>query len=512
MGKKRHTQDKLWITRKEMVEDWGGKKEEESRSSPLKKLPFYCCSLSFTPFNDPVCLIDGTIFDIINILPYIKKFKKNPITGFPLKITDLIKLNFFKNQENEYHCPVTYKVFTEHSVIIAIRETGNVYSFEAFEELNKKAKNYKDLLSNKEFEPKNIIYIQDPKNSNERLIQEFFFVKNNENIDFIKYGDEKFFENSENFVNLSSTYKKMIEQYDELNSKENSRKVEILKMINNKPKIEDENTLKIKREVDGFEENIKKIFSNLEDNEDNLMKKLQNLTNFKKMFRISPLAYVYLQKQISPQEHSRFSDGKTSTAFTSTSFNPNNNNKLRSLTDDEIRINYFNTIKSKQIKGYVRINTNFGSINLLLHCDLAPKTCENFIELCESGYYNNTIFHRLVKNFILQGGDPTGSGKGGSSIYGKSFEDEFHPKLLHKHRGTLSMANSGKNTNGSQFFIAFQPADYLDNKHTVFGEVVGGLKLLDEIEKVGADEKERPKKEVKILTKQKTLPILIVMS
>ena len=292
----------------------------------MKKLPFYCCSLSFTPFNDPVCLIDGTIFDIINILPYIKKFKKNPITGFPLKITDLIKLNFFKNQENEYHCPVTYKVFTEHSVIIAIRETGNVYSFEAFEELNKKAKNYKDLLSNKEFEPKNIIYIQDPKNSNERLIQEFFFVKNNENIDFIKYGDEKFFENSENFVNLSSTYKKMIEQYDELNSKENSRKVEILKMINNKPKIEDENTLKIKREVDGFEENIKKIFSNLEDNEDNLMKKLQNLTNFKKMFRISPLANVYLQKQISPQEHSRFSDGKTSTAFTSTSFNPNNNN------------------------------------------------------------------------------------------------------------------------------------------------------------------------------------------
>ncbi len=137
MGKKRHTQDKLWITRKEMVEDWGGKKEEESRTNPLKKLPFYCCSLSFTPFHDPVCLIDGTIFDIVNILPYIKKFKKNPITGLPLKVTDLIKLHFYKNQEGEFHCPVTYKVFTEHTVIIAIKETGNVYSYEAFEELNK---------------------------------------------------------------------------------------------------------------------------------------------------------------------------------------------------------------------------------------------------------------------------------------------------------------------------------------------------------------------------------------
>jgi len=139
-------------------------------------------------------------------------------------------------------------------------------------------------------------------------------------------------------------------------------------------------------------------------------------------------------------------------------------------------------------------------LNLLIHCDLVPKTAENFIENCQNGYYNNTKFHRLVKNFILQGGDPTGTGKGGASIYGKYFEDEFHPKLLHKYRGIVSMANSGKNTNGSQFFIAFQPANYLDNKHTIFGEVVGNIKLLDELEKIGSDEKERPKKEIKIIS------------
>ena len=88
MGKKRHSQDKMWITYKELVEDWGGKREGESSGTPVKRLPFSCCSLSFMPFKDPVCLADGTIFDIINILPYIRKFKKNPVSGKPLKSTD----------------------------------------------------------------------------------------------------------------------------------------------------------------------------------------------------------------------------------------------------------------------------------------------------------------------------------------------------------------------------------------------------------------------------------------
>ena len=91
MGKKRHSQDKLCITNKELVQDWGGKKEDEPKGAPIKRLPFFCCSLSFMPFQDPVCLKDGTIFDIVNILPYLKKFKKNPVNGKPLKSSDLIK-------------------------------------------------------------------------------------------------------------------------------------------------------------------------------------------------------------------------------------------------------------------------------------------------------------------------------------------------------------------------------------------------------------------------------------
>lgn len=103
-----------------------------------------------------------------------------------------------------------------------------------------------------------------------------------------------------------------------------------------------------------------------------------------------------------------------------------------------------------QKKGYVQIVTSLGAMNIELFANFVPKTCENFIELCERKYYNNTKFHRLIPNFMVQGGDPTGSGRGGESIFGKPFEDEFHPKLSHNGPGILSMANAGKNTNKSQ--------------------------------------------------------------
>jgi peptidyl-prolyl cis-trans isomerase-like protein 2 len=480
MGKKRHSQDKLWITYKELVEDWGGKKEGANTSGlPIKQLPFYCCSLSFMPFQDPVCLQDGTIFDIVNILPYIKKYKKNPITGRPLKATELIKLNFHKNQDNEYHCPITYKVFTENSKIIAIKETGNVYSYEAYDELNKKPKNYKDLLTNTPFEPNNIIVIQDPMKSGERLIKDFHFIQEGEDIDFIKNpGTEK--EGSEHFVNLPSTYIKLIKEYE---------KNDPIKLLGQQ---EDEFSKKFRLETDEFEKNISKLDKELDS--------INSLSAFKKYFRISPLAYInYIRKRDKPQ-HERFTEGKTSSGLTSTAYDPTSKNKKRNLTDDELRSTYYNVVKSKQAKGFIRLNTNYGSLNIMLHCDLTPKTCENFIELCEYGYYNNTIFHRLIKGFVIQGGDPTGTGTGGRSIFGKSFEDELNPKLRHLSRGLLSMANSGKGTNGSQFFITFGPAMHLDNKHSIFGEVVGNVKLLDEWEGIGADDKDRPLKEVKIMS------------
>jgi len=115
------------------------------------------------------------------------------------------------------------------------------------------------------------------------------------------------------------------------------------------------------------------------------------------------------------------------------------------------------------------IETNKGNIHLRLFADQAPLTVGNFVNLSQRGYYNNLTFHRVIDNFMIQGGCPYGNGTGGP---GYNFEDEFVPELRHNKPGILSMANAGPGTNGSQFFITHVPTDWLDDKHTVFGEVV----------------------------------------
>ncbi len=138
----------------------------------------------------------------------------------------------------------------------------------------------------------------------------------------------------------------------------------------------------------------------------------------------------------------------------------------------------------------VVLETNQGNIEIKLKNDIAPKTCENFTKLIQKGYYNGLIFHRVIKGFMIQGGDPTGTGMGGTSIWGKPFEDEVTPLEKFDAAGILSMANSGPNTNGSQFFITCAPTPWLNMKHTIFGEVVSGLDIMQKIENtpVGAND------------------------
>jgi len=121
------------------------------------------------------------------------------------------------------------------------------------------------------------------------------------------------------------------------------------------------------------------------------------------------------------------------------------------------------------------IETDKGKIVITLFADKAPKTVNNFVFLAREGFYDGTIFHRVIGDFMVQGGDPTGSGRGGP---GYRFADEFHPTLKHSKAGVLSMANAGPGTNGSQFFITHRATPHLDGKHTVFGEVVGGLDVM----------------------------------
>jgi cyclophilin family peptidyl-prolyl cis-trans isomerase len=121
------------------------------------------------------------------------------------------------------------------------------------------------------------------------------------------------------------------------------------------------------------------------------------------------------------------------------------------------------------------INTDKGNIVIKLHANLVPKTVNNFVFLARQGFYDSTIFHRVIANFMAQGGDPTGTGRGGP---GYKFADEFHSSLRHDKPGVLSMANSGPNTNGSQFFITHVPTPWLDKKHSVFGQVIEGMDVL----------------------------------
>lgn len=147
----------------------------------------------------------------------------------------------------------------------------------------------------------------------------------------------------------------------------------------------------------------------------------------------------------------------------------------------------------------VVLETNQGVIEIRLMPDVAPKACENFTKLVEQGYYNGIIFHRVIKDFMIQGGDPTGTGRGGSSIWGKPFKDEVSSKVTFDSPGLLAMANAGPNTNGSQFFITTAKTPWLNTKHTIFGEVITGYDVVGRIENSPTDGSNRPVSEQKII-------------
>ncbi|CAJ1972014.1 unnamed protein product [Sphenostylis stenocarpa] len=153
-------------------------------------------------------------------------------------------------------------------------------------------------------------------------------------------------------------------------------------------------------------------------------------------------------------------------------------------------------------KGKVVVSTTRGPLDIELWPKEAPKAVRNFVQLCLENYYDNIIFHRVIKDFLVQAGDPTASGTGGESIYGGVFADEFHSRLKFKHRGIVAMANAGSpNSNGSQFFITLDRCDWLDRKHTIFGKVTGdtmyNLLRLGEVE---TDKNDRPLDPPKILS------------
>lgn len=373
---------------------------------------------------------EGNIYELEEIAKFLKTFKKNPVSGKPMEAKDLIKLNFAKNTNDDnndeirFQCPALFRPFTKNSHVVAIGTTGNVFCFEAIEQLNIKAKNWKDLVNDQPFTRKDLITIQDPANIAKFDISRFYFIK----------------------------HKLRVETEEEKAEKRDASK-------------------KIQRMT---------------------IEAQQTLAELDKTYKEKDEEKTGDARKADKFNSAHYSTGKVAASFTSTSMPLNVTNEVGIIADDLVR---YERVKKK---GYLRLNTNLGSLNLELFCDKVPKTCENFMKHCISGYYTGTRFHRSIKNFMIQGGDPlsrTGTGKagrGGNSIWGKKFEDEFKPNFKHSGRGMLSMANSGPNTNGSQFFITYRSCNHLDGKHTVFGKLVGGFETLNEMEKIEVDNRDEP--------------------
>ena len=171
-------------------------------------------------------------------------------------------------------------------------------------------------------------------------------------------------------------------------------------------------------------------------------------------------------------------------------------NQEKTITNikDEKVTELMNVSENEQLVATVK--TNVGTFEIKLFANEVPKTVENFVGLATNGKYDGIIFHRVIADFMIQGGDPTGTGRGGESYWGGKFDDEFNDSLRHTKPGILSMANAGPNTNGSQFFITLVPTPWLDGKHAVFGEIISGMDIIEAIGKTKTGMMDKPVEDI----------------
>ena len=348
--------------------------------------------------------------------------------------------------------PVTYKVFTDNTHMVAVGTTGNVYAWDTVERLNVKAKLWRDLINDAEFGRKDVITLQDPLNVKGRNLSDFKYLREGVN---------------------TLTEEQQRERSAGVNKSALGSAASVLK----------------DKETVGTPTNpqIGKYLHQQQPSSTALTKPPPA--------NGTPRSQSLHSSKAIPYNAAQHTTGQAAASFTSTGLTPHTGGDLALLTDEEYML------KPRRVKkpGYARISTNHGVINLELLPEFAPKAVWNFTQLSKQGFYDGVVFHRNIRNFMLQGGDPTGTGKGGSSVWGKNFADEFDGPLSHDARGIVSMANKGKNTNSSQFFITYRACKHLDRKHTIFARVVGGMDTLAEIEKVEVDETDkRPVEDVRM--------------
>ncbi|KAK1243102.1 hypothetical protein MKX07_003730 [Trichoderma sp. CBMAI-0711] len=462
--------DKLYITHSEWSSSdaysasvGAGAGSRASKSEiPFRRLPFNFCAASLQPFKNPVCTPDGTVFDVEVIDAWLDKHPgQNPVNAEPLHKKDLIRLNFARNAESDslgvgmsdgkgdLIDPVTYKVFTDNTHIVAIRHGSyaNVFAWDTVERMNIKAKMWQDLVDDQPFTRADIITIQDPQNMASRNLDTFKYLQEGGQAQLTKEQEEERKAGNINAGALGSMGDKVLKAKAAV---EKARKA---------------------REAGG---DVNKSSGALE-------KSKQGTSS-------AAVRHAPIQDRKLAANAAAYTTGRAAASFTSTGLTPETSGERALLTDEEFML------KPRRVKtkGYARIETNLGNLTIELHTETAPKAVWNFVRLAQTGYYKGVAFHRNIPNFMIQGGDPTGTGKGGTSIWGKNFDDEFDGPLTHDARGVVSMANKGKNTNSSQFFITYKPTPHLDRKHTIFGRVASGHDVLSKMEAIPTDGSNRP--------------------
>ena len=397
------------------------------------------------------------MFDLTNILPWLKKHGTNPVDGQPLNSNSLVKLSFNKNDDGEYVDPVTYKPFTDNTHIIALKNSGNVFAWDTVERLNIRAKNWKDLVTDESFTRKDIITLQDPQHLATRDLSNFKYLQDGTST----LTEDQQRERKDPSSNFNIT------------AMGSSAKVLKAKEAVAKARIERATT---------------------QDPNRSSATKFVNQSLEKTRNPLSVNGSPFASKHI-PYNAATHTTGKAAASFTSTEVTPYTGNERALLSEED----YMLKPRRVKEKGYARIQTSHGDVNVELCPEHAPRAVWNFVQLAKKNYYKNVKFHRNIRSFMIQGGDPSGTGKGGQSIWGKPFADEYaQSPLLHSERGILSMANKGKNTNTSQFFITYRKVPHLDRKHTIFGKCVQSdpndetESTLKRLEGVKTDQSDRP--------------------
>lgn len=386
-----------------------GAKSSSSSAAPFRRLPFNFCAASLQPFQNPVCTPQGTIFDVEVIGAWLDKHPgQNPVDGQPLDAKrDLIRLNFARNAgedsrgaglsdgKGDLVDPVTYKVFTDNTHIVAVRHGtyANVFAWETVERMNIKAKLWQDLVDDEPFTRADIITLQDPQNAASRNLEQFKYIKDGLEAQTTKAQEDEVQAGNINAESLGRMGEKLLKAKAAVDK---ARKA---------------------REAGG---DINRSSGSLQ------------RTGVQSAAAAAAARQPMIRDKKLASNAAAYTTGRAAASFTSTGLTPETSGERALLTEEEYML------KPRQVKtkGYARMETSAGDITIELHPEFAPRAVWNFVKLAKKGYYRGVAFHRNIPKFMIQGGDPTGTGKGGSSIWGKYFNDEFDGPLTHNARGT----------------------------------------------------------------------------